>query len=123
MSIHNVDQLLADLVQTGVTYGEALEHDKDARRANKQIVKANKIMAELEELGAQERVLELLNFAHIGVRLLAASLALRLDPERATAVLQSIRKGAPGPLRAAAYAHLAMWMDTARVPDPPAHVA
>lgn len=120
MSAHTIDQLLAELVQVGVAYGEAIENDKDACRANKQVVEANKIMAELEAQNAQERVLSLLEFAHVGVRLLVAGLALRLDPERATAVLQNIRKGQPRPIRAMAYSQLAMWLDSPRVPDPPA---
>lgn len=111
MKTRSVDQLLADLVQTGVSYGEALEHDTDpqARGVNKIVLKSDKIMKELKAQGAQERALELLEFAHAGVRLLVASHALSFAPERAVPVLQKMSDGPRGPLCAAAYSALYFW--------------
>lgn len=102
------DQLLVDVTNAAITYGEGLEAGDD-RKANKAYAVANKAFEELVARGAEQRVLDLLEFAHPAVRLVAAAFAMRFAPERGEPVLEKIANGPKGGIRAMASTSLYFW--------------
>lgn len=104
------DQLLADLTNAAISYGEALQSGT-TNKVNKANAAAVEAFEALREQGEDRRVMDLLEFAHPAVRLVAARLSLRFDPERSKTVLRKISDGPKGPLAAMAYTYLTMWED------------
>ncbi len=113
MSERTVDQLKAEFVQAAITYGEDLGSGrKSTKIGDRAFAAAEKAFNKLKAQGEQDRILDLLEFAHPAVRLLAAGFAVRfgVDVERGLAVTESIAKGT-GPIAAMADSslHLYRW--------------
>jgi len=105
MNARTVEELKADIVNAAMIYGEDLGSGRRSTKISDNAHDAAK--RAFEELKAQHeerRILDLLEFGHPAVRLMAAGFALQsgLDTDRGQAVLESLANGPFGSIRSMA---------------------
>ena len=109
MNVTALKDLVNDLKETALLYGESLETG-DSKTANEASNRAACLKKNLVSKGVNgtSALLKLLGDSNPWVRYASASLCLDIDPERAYVVLQTLQSE-PRAIGAAAYTILRMW--------------
>jgi len=108
--IQTTEQLIVDITNASISYGDSLEAG-DSKKANTANSIALKAFDRLLAKGEQNRIFQLLEFAHPSVRLMAASIGMRIAPQRAEPVLRDLANGPNSAVCAMANSFLKFWYE------------
>lgn len=89
-----IPDLIENFKQSAIAYYSACD-DENFRKQKVEVEDGNKIVEALDAFGVEGRLalIPLLDVADQAIRVVAAAFLLKVIPDRATAVLEEIRKG------------------------------